>query len=206
MLLSPWVRVMEGDMEHGHLLKKNTISHREALIGREALNRIITVKNNCSSQEKKLKQLYYSPRFACIAFCKHICFPSQPSTPRSEMTSGRRKSSSYGPSGKQRRKKTPPPSAIPIEQRFPKVSNEQLLKQLPRDKDEEKEIARAKKKEGWQTMRGEEGSSDSRYTTTSLGQFVCSLCLRRVTFVILIFQARRIYVLHKLHVSYAARA
>jgi len=40
------------------------------------------------------------------------------------------------------------------------------LKQLPRDKDEEKEIARAKKKEGWQTMRGEEGSSDSRYTTT----------------------------------------
>lgn len=44
-----------------------------------------------------------------------------PSTPRSEMTSGRRKSSSYGRSGKQRRKKTPPPSAIPIEQRFPKV-------------------------------------------------------------------------------------
>lgn len=145
---------------------KKTIQHQEAFIGRVALNRIITVKTKCSSQEKKLKQLYCSPRFSCIAFCKHICFPSQPSAPRSEMTSGRRKSSSYGLSGKQRRKKTPPPSAIPIEQRFPKVSNEQLLKQLLRDKDEEKEITRAKKKEGWQTMRGEGGSSDSRYTTT----------------------------------------
>lgn len=42
------------------------------------------------------------------------------SAARSEITSGRRKSSCYGSSGKQRRK-TPPPSAIPIEKRFPKV-------------------------------------------------------------------------------------
>ena len=51
-----------------------------------------------------------------------ICFPSKPSVPRSEITNGRRRSSSYVTSGKQRRQKTPPPSAIPIEQRFPKVS------------------------------------------------------------------------------------
>lgn len=42
-----------------------------------------------------------------------------PSTPHSEFAS--RKSSLYVSSGKQRSKKTPPPSAIPIEQKFPKV-------------------------------------------------------------------------------------
>ena len=69
-----------------------------------------------------------------------IFFPSKASAARSEITSGRRKSSCYGSSGKQRRK-TPPPSAIPIEKRFPKVSNALPLKQPFGDKDEDEEIA-----------------------------------------------------------------
>lgn len=63
-------------------------------------------------------------------FTFNICLPMnffwpfyflfKPSTPHSEFAS--RKSSLYVSSGKQRSKKTPPPSAIPIEQKFPKVS------------------------------------------------------------------------------------
>ncbi|KAJ7388443.1 hypothetical protein OS493_037605 [Desmophyllum pertusum] len=44
-----------------------------------------------------------------------------PSTPPSEIASGGRKSSLYVSSSRYRAKKTPPSTAIPIEQRFPKV-------------------------------------------------------------------------------------
>ncbi|KAL9969156.1 hypothetical protein ACROYT_G021333 [Oculina patagonica] len=108
---------LENVLEDGHLswerIKNYHKEHKMSLATQGEINTI--AKQPKLGRKKKLKGA------AAISSWRSTTHGIRtiltPSTPHSES----RKSSSHASSGKQRAKKTPPPSAIPIEQRFPKV-------------------------------------------------------------------------------------